>query len=188
VFGARELQLLRYKPAGRAADITYLATRLTPAQVDALGPRLEALSGATRLTVRVDCALVALLSGHVRDAAVLARFGVLGCEAGRYLAAVRIDGRLAPCSFAPASEASVEDAFTRGAEGWRTDAMLEGYRSPHEAEPCRSCDLRSVCRGGCRIVARHVGDGLGPDPECPRVRAHVSSARSRVETAEETTP
>ena len=30
--GAREIQLLRYKPAGRAADASYLATRLSPAQ------------------------------------------------------------------------------------------------------------------------------------------------------------
>ncbi|MRG94953.1 radical SAM/SPASM domain-containing protein [Polyangium spumosum] len=171
--GARELQLLRYKPAGRAADLSYLATRLSPAQVDALFPTLEALSGATSLAIRVDCSLVPLLSGHVRDAAALARFGVLGCEAGRYLAAVRIDGDLAPCSFAPAAEARAEGAWRGGAgAAWATDTTLEAWRAPHDAEPCASCVIRSICRGGCRVVASHLGGALGPDPECPRVRAH----------------
>ncbi|MDI1476925.1 radical SAM protein [Polyangium sp. y55x31] len=180
--GARELQLLRYKPAGRAADVSYLATRLSPAQVDALGPTLEALFAATNLAIRVDCSLVPLLSGHVRDAAALARFGVLGCEAGRYLAAVRIDGALAPCSFAPAANAQAEDAWRSGAGSpWATDATLEAWRAPHDAEPCRSCEIRSVCRGGCRVVATHLGGALGPDPECPRVRAH----HAREQNAEE---
>ncbi|MDI1431760.1 radical SAM/SPASM domain-containing protein [Polyangium sorediatum] len=182
--GARELQLLRYKPAGRAADVSYLATRLSPAQVDALGPTLEALFAATNLAIRVDCSLVPLLSGHVRDAAALARFGVLGCEAGRYLAAVRIDGALAPCSFAPAADARAEDAWQGGASAaWATDTTLEAWRAPHDAEPCRSCEIRSVCRGGCRVVATHLGGALGPDPECPRVRAH----RARTQSAEERT-
>ncbi|MDI1443371.1 radical SAM protein [Polyangium sp. 6x1] len=178
--GARELQLLRYKPAGRAADVSYLATRLSPAQVDALGSTLEALFAATNLSIRVDCSLVPLLSNHVRDAAALARFGVLGCEAGRYLAAVRIDGALAPCSFAPAAGARAEDAWKGGAgAAWATDTTLEAWRAPHDAEPCRSCPIRSVCRGGCRVVATHLGGALGPDPECPRVRAH--HARERAE-------
>lgn len=169
--GAREIQLLRYKPAGRAADMTYLVTRLSPAQVDVLGPRLEALAGTTKLSLRIDCALVALLSGYFTDAAKLGRFGVLGCEAGRYLAAVRIDGALSPCSFAPASEIEALGAFRPGG-GFATDEVLESYRARHEAEPCRSCELQAVCRGGCRVVAAFVGGGIGPDPECPRVRAY----------------
>ncbi len=183
--GARELQLLRYKPAGRAADVSYLAARLSPAQVDALGPMLEALCSATKLAIRVDCSLVPLLSSHVRDAAALARFGVLGCEAGRYLTAVRVDGALAPCSFAVAAEARPEGAWKGGADApWSTDATLEAWRAPHDAEPCRSCEIRSVCRGGCRVVASHLGGALGPDPECPRVRAH-RARETRQRDAEE---
>jgi radical SAM protein with 4Fe4S-binding SPASM domain len=37
------------------------------------------------------------------------------------------------------------------------------------AEPCASCSLRGVCKGGCKVVASFLGGGLGPDPECPRV-------------------
>jgi radical SAM protein with 4Fe4S-binding SPASM domain len=152
--GASEVQLLRYKPAGRAATLDYLARRLSPAQVDALGPRLRALCGGD-LRLRVDCALVPLLSGDPSlDPAALARFGVLGCEAADKLAALRVDGGTAPCSFAP------------------SDADPSLWRAYNEAprEPCASCTLRPVCKGGCKIVSRFVDGEHGPDPECPRVR------------------
>lgn len=170
--GAREAQLLRYKPAGRAADASYLDARLTPAQIDGLGPLLADLSGALPIGLRIDCALVPLLSGHLRDGAALARFGILGCEAGRYLAAARVDGALAPCSFAEAAELSVTSAWIAGGGAYRDDATFDAYRALPQVEPCLSCPLRAVCRGGCRIVAGHLEGALGPDPECPRVRAH----------------
>lgn len=169
--GAKEIQLLRYKPAGRAADLSYLAQRLSPAQITRLGPMVEALTITSNLHVRIDCALVPLLSGFFRDPSRLSRYGVFGCEAGRYLASVRVDGALAPCSFAPASSVRATDAWKDGATPWREDSLLSAYRAPHDAEPCRSCDFREVCRGGCRIVASHLEDALGPDPECPRVAA-----------------
>jgi radical SAM protein with 4Fe4S-binding SPASM domain len=162
--GAREAQLLRYKPAGRAATIDYLARRLTPAMVKDFVPTLRRLSerhlcqeGGFR--IRIDCALVPFLSLDPEiDAERLARLGVFGCEAADRLAAVRVDGRAAPCSFAPASDEADLDA-------WRAYAAAPD-------EPCRSCTLRSVCKGGCKIVSRFVDDAHGPDPECPRVRAH----------------
>ena len=169
--GACEVQLLRYKPAGRARDASYLAARLSPDQIDALHPTLERIVGARSIPVRIDCATVPLLSGHALDAAALERFGVFGCEAGRHLSAVRVDGRVAPCSFAPGTELSAGEAF--GA-GWESNATLDTWRRPHEREPCRSCPLRRVCRGGCRVVALHLDGELGPDPECPRVRQHVA--------------
>jgi radical SAM protein with 4Fe4S-binding SPASM domain len=169
--GAREAQLLRYKPAGRAKDASYLATRLGSAQIDRLYATLERLVLERTISIRVDCAMLPLLSGAAIDPAVLMRFGVLGCEAGRHLAAVRVDGRLAPCSFAPAAEIAVDDVWEGVAEGWRRDPTLESWRALPEVEPCLSCPLRATCRGGCRVVAEHLTDGLGPDPECPRVRA-----------------
>jgi radical SAM protein with 4Fe4S-binding SPASM domain len=175
--GAREVQLLRYKPAGRAASASYLAARLSTPQVASLGPALEALGRSGAVAIRIDCALVPLLSEHLDDAAVLARFGVLGCEAGRYLAAVRVDGALAPCSFAPAADVAVAAAWTEGA--WEADPTLASYRAPHEAEPCRTCPLRTVCRGGCRVVASHLEGDLAPDPECPRVKAHRLRVRAQ---------
>ena len=164
--GARELQLLRYKPAGRAASLDYLARRLTPAQCDALGETLRALAPTLGegFSVRVDCALVPLVSRALPDAATLARFGVFGCEAGGHLGSVRRDGTAGGCSF--------DDA--PGAEG------IAGFRAFAAAppEPCASCPLRAVCRGGCKVVSRHLGDGFAPDPECPRVIAHRAAGPS----------
>ena len=161
--GAREAQLLRYKPAGRAASIAYLEARLTPEQVDRLPRVLEEQSRARSLSLRVDCALVPLLSGGDLDldAERLARFGVFGCEAGRHLEALDITGAPRPCSFAP------EEA----------DAVA--WREPPNDAPCASCSLRTVCRGGCKVVARHVTGDLGPDPECPRVRRFRVSPLTR---------
>jgi radical SAM protein with 4Fe4S-binding SPASM domain len=176
--GAREAQLLRYKPAGRARDASYLAARLLPEQVEALPTMLEALVHEGTLALRVDCALVPLLSSRPIDAAWLARFGVLGCEAGRHLAALRVDGAVAPCSFAEPSSLGAREAFG-DRRAWSEEPTLEAFRALHDREPCRSCDLRDVCRGGCRIVADHLEGAIGPDPECPRVRA----ARRNVEPA-----
>jgi radical SAM protein with 4Fe4S-binding SPASM domain len=169
--GAREAQLLRYKPAGRAASLDYLAQRLTPDQARALGPMLRRLKADEGFRVRIDCALVPFLSADSSiDAETLERLGVLGCEAGDKLAALRADGRVAPCSFAPPTSLDV------GALGEpeRQDAELAAWRTWNAAppEPCASCSLRRVCRGGCKVVARFVDGVHGSDPECPRVRAY----------------
>ncbi len=178
--GAREGQLLRYKPAGRAASLDYLARRLTPEQARDLGPTLRRLAerpgcdDGAPFRIRIDCALVPFLSADPTiDAASLVRFGVLGCEAGAALAAVRVDGRVAPCSFAEPA-ASVAADLAAPARG-RGDPVLDEWRSWNESppEPCSSCALRTVCRGGCKVVARHLNGVHGPDPECPRVRAHA---------------
>jgi radical SAM protein with 4Fe4S-binding SPASM domain len=174
--GAREAQLLRYKPAGRAATLDYLARRLTPAQAESLGPTLRALAHehAQRpgsFHVRIDCALVSFLSADVELAASpekLARFGVFGCEAGEALAAIKVDGMVAPCSFSSSTALPGTDL----ADGHARDPELARWRAYNErpAEPCASCSLRPVCKGGCKVVSSFVDGVHGPDPECPRVR------------------
>lgn len=152
--GARELQLLRYKPAGRAASLDYLARRLSRAQVAELPATVDRVVDEGRVSVRIDCALVPLLS--FTNADDLHALGVMGCEAGRALGAVDVAGRTAPCSFARGEDAAQFAAYPS--------------RAP---EPCASCSVRAVCRGGCRVVAAHLeGDAFRPDPECPRVIAH----------------
>jgi radical SAM protein with 4Fe4S-binding SPASM domain len=177
--GACEAQLLRYKPAGRAASLDYLARRLAPEQARALGPRLRALSESLcadgAFHVRIDCALVPFLSADdalVGDPARLSRFGIFGCEAGGALAAVRTDGRVAPCSFAAPADLPGEDLAT----GHAADPTLRRWRAYLAAppEPCASCPIRAVCKGGCKVVAGFVDGVHGPDPECPRVLAHRS--------------
>jgi radical SAM protein with 4Fe4S-binding SPASM domain len=175
--GAMEAQLLRYKPAGRAKSPEYLAARLSPDQAIALLPTLERVASAIPLRLRIDCALVPFLSGGAPDPAILSRFGVFGCEAGRHLAAVRIDGLIAPCSFGPASGADAMSAWE--GDGFREDASLTAWRALHDAEPCRSCPLRAVCRGGCRVVAEHIHGSIAPDPECPRVLDYNAKLAAR---------
>ncbi|MDI1481621.1 radical SAM protein [Polyangium sp. y55x31] len=181
--GAGELQLLRYKPQGRAAGIGYFEARLSAAQREALWPAITAIVHRRRLSVRIDCALVPLLSEALaeepRAAEILASLGVFGCEAGRYLGALDVAGRAAPCSFSPSSSEEIDR-----------------FRAYHAAppEPCASCTLFPVCRGGCQVVSRHAGGsgaqlGLSersprastantfrPDPECPRVRRDEASS------------
>jgi radical SAM protein with 4Fe4S-binding SPASM domain len=159
--GAFEAQLLRYKPAGRAARLDYLAKRLSPPQVRAFAGWLrEYCARSDRLRVRIDCALVPFLSTDPEIMArpeKLVRLGIFGCEAGNALAAVRVDGRTAPCSFSP--DGSIEE--------------FRGYVSA-PSEPCASCPLRPSCRGGCKVVTSFVDPetrGFAPDPECPRVRS-----------------
>jgi radical SAM protein with 4Fe4S-binding SPASM domain len=173
--GAVEAQLLRYKPAGRAATLDYLAQRLSPDQARELGPLLRRLAAGVcadgAFHVRIDCALVAFLSADADLAAHpdrLARFGVFGCEAAGALAAFTIEGRVAPCSFAGSTKLAATDLASHA-----DDPDLAAWRRyvEHPAEPCASCSLRAVCKGGCKVVAGFLEGALGPDPECPRVIA-----------------
>jgi radical SAM protein with 4Fe4S-binding SPASM domain len=172
--GAGEVQLLRYKPAGRAAGSGYAERRLSPAQVAGLWPTIERIVRAGRVRVRIDCAMVPLLSPaliELPDAERrLAALGVFGCEAGRHLGALTVEGRTAPCSFA----ASTADPAEPLDEAWANAADLESFRSYHAnvGEPCASCSLRAVCRGGCQVVSMHAHGRFAPDPECPRVIDH----------------
>lgn len=156
--GAVEAQLLRYKPGGRAARLDYLAKRLTDAQARTLGPLLRMLSAehSGKMGIRIDCALVPFLSADpslANDPARLQRWGIFGCEAGNHLGSVRVDGHAAPCSFAAPDSAEAIRAYPTAPD-----------------QPCASCTLRSVCRGGCKVVAIAEGGEVGADPECPRVR------------------
>jgi pyrroloquinoline quinone biosynthesis protein E len=187
--GASELQLLRYKPAGRAATAAYDALRLDDDDLAALFPMIERLSARGDLRVRVDCAMVpllgpAMLSRYVDAAAELARLGVFGCEAGRGLGGLDVHGRAAACSFLP-PPAALTGVDSRGSadagrdlgSAWDGARHLDVVRAHHAAlgEPCASCELAPVCRGGCQAVSMHARGALGPDPECPRVRAHAAA-------------
>ncbi|MEO7331264.1 MAG: radical SAM protein [Minicystis sp.] len=186
--GAVEIQLLRNKPAGRAVGEGYAERRLRPDQVSALWPTIRRIIEARRLRVRIDCAMVPLLSASLLDEghapALLEALGIFGCEAARHLGAMRADGCAAACSFfsLPTKDTPVSLSLARAAPAlplataWDDDSELARFRAYHAAppEPCRSCALFNVCRGGCQVVSRHeTGGALAPDPECPRVLAHA---------------
>ncbi|MDB5214991.1 MAG: Radical domain heme biosynthesis protein [Myxococcaceae bacterium] len=176
--GASEVQLLRYKPQGRARALDYLAKRLSPEQAKGLAGLLRELAAEHegRVRIRIDCALVPFLSADADIASrpeELARWGVLGCEAGALLGATKVDGRVAPCSFTAPTELHVDDL----AQGWASERGLAPYRdyAANPVEPCASCTLRAICKGGCKVVSEYASGEIGPDPECPRVREHAGA-------------
>ncbi|MBK8253679.1 MAG: radical SAM protein [Polyangiaceae bacterium] len=162
--GVGEIQLLRYKPAGRAASPDYETHRPTRDQVEALWPTIASIAAHKRLRVRIDCAMVPLLSSALVDVGVhaLTSLGVFGCEAGRHLGAVQANGVSAACSF-------LKDQ--------RPEALSAYHSAP--PSPCNGCTLWSVCRGGCQVVSLHRHGVFTPDPECPRVIEHGSAHTSR---------
>jgi radical SAM protein with 4Fe4S-binding SPASM domain len=174
----REVELLRFKPAGRGARRdTYDELRCTDAQHRALLPTLLQLSRRHRVRVRVDCSFTPMLAHHQPPPELLRFLAVYGCAGGDLLIAARAAGQLAACSFAPSVQPSAAELRTY----WQDPAAFAPFRSwPQAQEPCKSCQYLSLCRGGCRVVSAHVsGDARDPDPECPRVldyRAAQSSA------------
>ncbi len=169
--GAEEVELLRFKPTGRGA-LTWLAERLTEAQGRALMPTvLELQRRHPDVTMKIDCSFVPMLCAAEPDPEALAALGVIGCEAGNVMAAVRADLQATACSFVDEPIGDVAALV----DGWRTDPELIRWRGYADAppEPCASCRYRTLCRGGCKAVTRRVdGTWFGPDPDCPRVAAY----------------
>jgi radical SAM protein with 4Fe4S-binding SPASM domain len=149
--GAKEAQLLRYKPIGRARNASYAQKRLTVDQRQNFAHVLEVLSQHhyPHFSIRIDCALVPfLVAGDRVSLEAMQRFGIFGCEAGRHLSHVKASGVETGCSFlAPGEEVM----------------QLE--------EPCLSCKYAAVCRGGCQAVSYGVSGAGRADPECLRVLA-----------------
>src|SRR5262249_17895653 len=138
--------------------------RLTPDQVAALWPAIERIAKRKVVRLRIDCAMVPLLSlGLIPafEASELEALGVFGCEAARHLGALDVGGSAAPCSFLPAGAAPASAL----AEAWDTAPHLAELRAYHAepAPPCDTCPLRPVCRGGCQVVSRHTTGAFGPD-------------------------
>ena len=165
-FGMLEWQWLRFKPSGRGAP-RYDDFALTRQQREGLLSLALEVEQRFNITIRWDCAMFPFLADRGIPVSRLRQLGVLGCTGGERLWARDIDGAFAPCSFVPSdsSEHSV-------AERWRADSTVQAWRQRASTppEPCAQCEYRSLCRGGCRVVAEYLtGDPLAPDPECPRV-------------------
>jgi radical SAM protein with 4Fe4S-binding SPASM domain len=165
-----EVELLRFKPAGRGSR-NFGDEDLTPEQARAIFPKARWLTIRHRIRVKLDCSFAPMVFWHRPPMWVARFFGVVGCEGGNLLASVMPDGGITGCSFGGPTEASIFDV-----EGTRR-AFAEGFgafrdyvsRAP---EPCRSCEYLALCKGGCRVVASARGDWWQPDPGCPRVEEH----------------
>ncbi len=168
--GAQEWQWLRFKPTGRGAQ-AFSELAPDPELLDGIWPRLLAQEAATGLSMRLDCALMRFMAQAGLSVPAMELLGLAGCPAGQSLYARDAQGKWSPCSFAASED-------TSAAQGWSQSPTLQSWRARAAAppEPCASCEIAHLCRGGCRVVAQHlVGDALAADPQCPRVRAQGQS-------------
>jgi radical SAM protein with 4Fe4S-binding SPASM domain len=164
-----EIELLRFKPAGRGArrDV-YAQSRCSDEQHRALLPTVLSLSRAYGIRVRLDCSFTPMVVHHRPPQKLVQFLCIYGCAAGDLLVAARSGGQLAACSFF-ASTSARADALRAHRDDPASFPEFQRYRRD-PPEPCRSCEYRALCRGGCRAVALHVcRDAHQPDPECPRV-------------------
>ena len=163
--GAQEWQWLRFKPTGRGTQ-AWEELAPAPEDLDRIWPRLLEMETATGLAMRLDCALMPFLVNAGLAVQAMETLGVAGGPAGHSLYARDAHGRWSPCSFAAPE-------VTTPAQGWQSSPTLKAWRERAAAppEPCASCEIQHICRGGCRVVAAHLaGDALAADPQCPRVR------------------
>lgn len=173
-----EVELLRFKPAGRGIQ-AFSAMTCSDEQHRRFLPLILAGAKQHRLRVRVDCSYMPMLVHHQPSRQLLAKLAVYGCTGGDFLIGAKANGQVTACSFAapPEHGPTVEDL----APYWSEADAFGAFRNWRTAEePCQSCNYHELCRGGCKVVSRHLlGDESLPDPECPRVvdlaRATVSS-------------
>lgn len=169
-----EVELLRWKPAGRGAAV-YQRLRCTDAQHRALLPAVLAAARRHRVRVKLDCSYTPMIAHHDPGPELLAQLAVYGCTGGDFLIGVKPTGALTACSFAapPPPLAGHRPRADELPAYWdRPDAFGPFRRWRQAAEPCASCAYHALCRGGCRVVGAHHGDAEAPDPECPRVVDH----------------
>ncbi len=163
-----EVELLRFKPAGRGIA-AFASMTCSDEQHRRFLPTVLAGAKRHRLRVRVDCSYMPMLAHHAPSRELLARLSVYGCTGGDFLIGAKATGQVTACSFAqpPANGPTVEKL----ADYWKKDDAFGAFRNWRDAdEPCRSCEYHELCRGGCRVVSRHLlGDERKPDPECPKV-------------------
>lgn len=178
-----EIELLRFKPAGRGAR-AYEALRCRDDQHRAFLPTVLAAARAHAVRVKVDCSYTPMLAHHAPDRALLAQLAVYGCTGGDFLIGAKPAGQLTACSFAapPPALDGQRPRVTELRAYWEAPGAFGAFRSWRDAaEPCASCAYHALCRGGCKVVSAHVtGDAAQPDPECPRVVDHRPAPRVRL--------
>jgi radical SAM protein with 4Fe4S-binding SPASM domain len=169
---ANEIELLRFKPAGRGARReVYAESRMSDEQHRELLPTVLALSRRHRLRVRLDCSFTPMVAYHQPPQQLMQFLCIYGCAAGDLLVAARSSGALSACSFFPSTVARI-DALRDYRDAPDSFPSFRRYLAA-PPEPCRSCEYQTLCRGGCRAVAVHINhDPQTPDPECPRVLAY----------------
>lgn len=163
----REIELLRLKPSGRAANPLYYEHRLSDEQNRAFLTYMKELYKKYRVHIKVDCSFVPMIVWHNPDKKMLERLSLYGCEAGSVLLGVNPLGVVSGCSFLKGHESAGTLRHTLETSRHIKECKEWSLNAP---EPCRSCEYLTLCKGGCRAVSLYsVDDFRAPDPECPRV-------------------
>ena len=167
VNGINEIEILRLKPSGRGIRL-FDKMKTTYAQNIDLIPMLQKLTEETGVTAKIDCSFVPMMCYHRPDRKLLESMSTYGCEAGNILLGARSNGKISGCSFLPDTDISIFDLE----DEWQDHPELQSYRNWADtaAEPCKSCEYLTLCKGGCHAVSGHVFNDMSqPDPECPIV-------------------
>lgn len=163
-----EVELLRFKPAGRGIQ-AYATQKCFDSQHRSLLPTILASAKKHRMRLRVDCSYLPMLAHHKPARELLASLAVYGCTGGDFLVGANARGQASACSFATIPPNGPQ--VTELEEYWAKPDSFSAFRSWRQSEePCQGCSYHDLCRGGCKVVSKHVvGDERLPDPECPRV-------------------
>lgn len=103
------------------------------------------------------------------------------CEAGQTEMTISSDKKIYPCVTSLRTifgGTSIEDGDI--VDIWKNDKNLNFFRTVKEKviskEPCKSCDYKDICGGGCRVAAyEYLNDKYAPDPRCPKVIEHMTT-------------
>ncbi len=172
----KQLELLRFKPAGRAAGLAedHVFKDLTPTQAWDFFPKIMKLAKKYRTPLNIDCSLTPHVYAHKPDKKKLEYFGVFGCYGGNMLCGVHPEGEAVACSFAHGENHKIDDID----KWWGAGETFSAFRHWTEAapRPCADCRYLTLCQGGCHVVAEHVnGDIFTPDPGCPVVADYMNA-------------
>ena len=161
-----EVELLRFKPAGRGAR-AYDELRCTDAQHRLFLPTILAAARRHRVRVKVDCSYTPMLAHHRPDRALLAELARLRLHRRRF--PDRREARRPDHRVQLRRAAADRDRQATGRHRARELLASARTRSARFApgatrgEPCASCEYHALCRGGCKVVSAHV-------PAIPRHR------------------
>jgi len=107
---------------------------------------------------------------------------------GRRFIVISPDGLVLPCHAAHTLPGLTFDNVRQHALGeiWRSSTGFTAFRGESwMAEPCRSCERRSLDFGGCRCQAYHLtGDAAATDPVCTLSPQHQLIETARAATAD----
>jgi radical SAM protein with 4Fe4S-binding SPASM domain len=140
---------------------------LQPDHLKVLVPVTQRLTKRYGIDFEFDCSLFQALAFHnisVKDAVL--EWNSCGCGAGKSFINVEANGAYKGCGSCNNAAGSILDFDSNRHINEQINSFKKWMKNP--AAPCEFCSYLDLCRGGCRVVAKHsTGDFNNPDPACP---------------------